>query len=188
MTVENIFSQLGNHVYMQIYFNLSPRPESFVLAKWSSFPVCLRTVDRYYCKPLLLQDCPFLPQHAGICCSSHWQHNPQSKSNLLTFAILLVYSPGSNFILIYLWLLKPQFLSSQGQAVYLARAELREHHPSLGTRRVSLIPVQRCPRGGWADPPTPSNKQWAALWEQEAGLCTPWDTLLASPRAARVGN
>lgn len=55
---------------------------------------------------------------------------------------------------------QPQFLYSHSH-VYLAWAESREHHPSLGTWRVSLILSW-----GWGDPPTDSG---AALWDQEAG-------------------
>lgn len=66
------------------------------------FPSVSQNRDRHYCKPPLLQECPSLSWHAGICCSSH---TSLSMRNLLTLAILLAYSPDSNFILIYLWLL-----------------------------------------------------------------------------------
>lgn len=166
MAVENTFSQLGNHLYMQIYSNLSPSPESFVLAKWSSFPVCLTTVDTYYYKPPLLQECPFLSWYAGICCSSCWQHTSQSMSNLLTLAILLVYSPDSNFILIFLWLLLITCHSLSFSAVMARLFTWHEQNweSTISPRALEGVtdPLQRCHRWGWGDPPTPSNKQWCS--------------------------
>lgn len=75
---------------------------------------------------------------------------------------------------------QPQFLCSHGQAVYLARAELGEQHLSLGTRGCHWSLCRGVPGEAGEILQHLPTKSGAVLWE--AGVCTPWDTLLTSPK------
>lgn len=112
-----------------------------------------------------------------------------SKKNLLTFAILLVYSPDSNVTFIYSWLLLITCHSLSFSAV-MAMFTLHEQHWESTIPPCALTGCHWSPRRGATAEAgeilqhLPTNSG-AVLWDQEAGVCTPGDTLLTSPRVGK---